>query len=140
MSRVARRQMLEDGDWLVPKIGDVPWLEKPPLLHWLAAGCLALSSPYSHWAVRVPSMLAGAGVVFLMAWLIGVWMGEAAGLIAGIVQCTSWYLMAYARLAEADMLLALNVVAAVVVFVRLQGIGLPAPSPRPRTLAVVFWR
>src|SRR4051794_17633023 len=31
------REMLATGDLLVPTIGGRPWLEKPPLVHWLGA-------------------------------------------------------------------------------------------------------
>ncbi|NQX90442.1 MAG: glycosyltransferase family 39 protein, partial [Halioglobus sp.] len=122
------RQMLTDGDWLIPRLGDRTWLEKPPSLHWLAAMSMKISGSSDEWVIRMPSVLAGIGVVLLVALLVGWWMGEKAGLVAGLVQCTSLYVVTYARLAEADMLLAFNVVGALVVFVRLQGIGLDRPS------------
>ena len=133
------RQMIAEGDWLIPKIGDHSWLEKPPLLHWLAGALIILFGEASEWVVRLPSVAAGVVLVFLVAMMVGRWLGEKAGLVAGLIQCTSWYMMTYARLAEADILLACIVVAAIVVFIHLQGIGLPQPSNRPRLLALVFW-
>ena len=133
------RQMVAEGDWLIPKIGDQSWLEKPPLLHWLAASLIIIFGEASEWVVRLPSVAAGVVLVLLVAMIVGRWLGEKAGLVAGLIQCTSLYMMTYARLAEADMLLACIVVAAIVVFIHLQGIGLSQPSKRPRRLAVLFW-
>ncbi len=133
------RQMVAEGNWLIPKIGDQSWLEKPPLMHWLAASLIVLFGEASEWVVRLPSVAAAMVLVLLVAMMVGVWLGEKAGLVAGLIQSTSLYMMTYARLAEADMLLACLVVAAIVVFIHLQGIGLPQPSNRPRLLAVLFW-
>lgn len=133
------RQMIAEESWLIPKIGDHSWLEKPPLLHWLVASLIILFGEASEWVVRLPSVAAGVILVLLVAMMVGRWMGEKAGLMAGLIQCTSLYMMTYSRLAEADMLLACLVVSAIVVFIHLQGIGLPQPSNRPRLLAIVFW-
>ena len=133
------RQMIAEGNWLIPKIGDQSWLEKPPLLHWLAASLIIIFGEASEWVVRLPSVAAGVVLVLLVAMMVGRWLGEKAGLVAGFIQCTSLYMMTYARLAEADMLLACIVVAAIVVFIHLQGIGLPQPSNYPRLLAMAFW-
>jgi 4-amino-4-deoxy-L-arabinose transferase-like glycosyltransferase len=133
------RQMIAEGDWLTPKIGDHLWLEKPPLLHWFVASLIILSGEASEWVVRLPSVAAGIILVILVATMVGRWKGEKAGLVAGFIQGTSWYMTKYARLSEADMLLACVVVSAIVVFIHLQGIGLPRPSSRPRLWAIVFW-
>src|SRR5438094_847693 len=34
--RVAQ-EMLQGGDWVIPRLDGVPYLEKPPLLYWLTA-------------------------------------------------------------------------------------------------------
>jgi 4-amino-4-deoxy-L-arabinose transferase-like glycosyltransferase len=133
------RQMIAEGDYLTPKIGDHSWLEKPPLLHWLVAFLIILSGEASEWVVRLPSVAAGVILVILVATMVGRWKGERAGLVAGLIQCTSAYMINFARLSEADMLLACIVAAAIVVFIHLQGIGLPQPSCRSRQWAIVFW-
>jgi 4-amino-4-deoxy-L-arabinose transferase-like glycosyltransferase len=62
--------MLLSGDWLVPRIGGEPWLEDPPLFHWVAlllARVASLALPF-HDAVRVASGLAVlASCAFLYA-------------------------------------------------------------------------
>src|SRR5437016_9367002 len=37
----ASRQMLERGDWVVPKLLDEPRINKPPMIYWLQASAMA---------------------------------------------------------------------------------------------------
>ena len=55
--------MLDTGRWVVPQVGGVPYLSKPPLINWLVAAAFRLSGTHSEWAARAPSALAvlGAG-------------------------------------------------------------------------------
>jgi 4-amino-4-deoxy-L-arabinose transferase-like glycosyltransferase len=67
------REMVETGDWLVPRIWYVPHLDKPPLTYWavaLSLKCFGLN----EWAVRLPVALAGlsgALAAFLLARSLG---------------------------------------------------------------------
>jgi 4-amino-4-deoxy-L-arabinose transferase-like glycosyltransferase len=54
------REMLEQGDFLLPHFNEKRWLEKPPLLYWLQAAAFAVFGE-NEFAVRLPSALAGAG-------------------------------------------------------------------------------
>ena len=38
--------MLQSGDWIVPHLAGEPFMEKPPLYHWVAAATATLSSPW----------------------------------------------------------------------------------------------
>lgn len=54
------RGMLATGDWLLPRVAGEPWLDDPPLYHWLAAaagGALAGVLQF-HNAARLASALA----------------------------------------------------------------------------------
>jgi 4-amino-4-deoxy-L-arabinose transferase-like glycosyltransferase len=50
------REMLASGQYLVPKLNGVPYIEKPPLLYWLAGAAMALWGP-APGAVRLASAL-----------------------------------------------------------------------------------
>jgi len=132
------KQMTMEGNWFFPKIGDQFWLEKPPLLHWLVAISATIFGRFTEATVRLPSALAGVGVVVLMTSLALHWFGRRAAVVTGLVQTTAVYFITYARLAEADMLLTLIVVSALCVFARLQSIGGAWPKPS-RHLATFFW-
>ncbi|HSQ04303.1 MAG TPA: phospholipid carrier-dependent glycosyltransferase, partial [Burkholderiales bacterium] len=36
------QEMLESGQWIVPTLNGVPYLEKPPLMYWLTAAAYAI--------------------------------------------------------------------------------------------------
>src|SRR5262249_11971231 len=46
------REMLARGDWIVPHVNGLPYLEKPPLYFWLTPLTFKLFGP-SEWATRV---------------------------------------------------------------------------------------
>jgi 4-amino-4-deoxy-L-arabinose transferase-like glycosyltransferase len=51
-------EMVERGDWVVPRQQGEPFLIRPPLQNWLiAASCLTFGT-WDVWAVRLPSLLA----------------------------------------------------------------------------------
>ncbi len=132
------KQMALDHDWLFPKIGNRLWLEKPPLLHWLVVVSAKLLGGFSETAVRLPSVLAGLGVVIVMTMLSLRWFGPRVAIFTALLQTTMVYFITYARLVEAEMLLAFIVVLALFVFVRLHSIGGAWPRPH-RHLALLFW-
>ena len=129
------KQMLRDGSWGGLWIGDLAWLEKPPLPHWLAALSLALVGDIGEAAVRLPSALEAIGVALIVAGLAARWFGATVGLLSGLVQAGTWYMVTYARLAENDMVLCLLVTAAIASFVMLQH----ADAGRTGPWRLAFW-
>ena len=58
----AARQMLVRQDWVTPYFNDATRFDKPPLIYW----CMAIAYKLigvNEWAVRLPSALAGIGLV-----------------------------------------------------------------------------
>jgi 4-amino-4-deoxy-L-arabinose transferase-like glycosyltransferase len=99
----AAREMIATGDWLVPRIGGKPWLEKPPLPHWCVAALGELAGGVDEFVARIPSVLAGLIGVWLVTSLAVRWFGPTRGLLTGLILATSFYTVTYARLAEADI-------------------------------------
>lgn len=124
----AAREMLATGDWIVPRIGGKPWLEKPPLPHWIVATTGALFGGVTEFTARLPSTLAGLLGVCLVASLAARWFGPTHGLLAGLIQATTVYTLTYARLAEADIYLWLLVLGCLAIFANAQ----VTPSPPVR--------
>lgn len=115
----ASREMLASGDWLVPTCGGRPWLERPPMPHWITVG---IASLFGHcdsvWVVRLPAALVGVGCVWLVAWMAAGWFGRSVGLLSGLILATMCQFLRYAWLVEEDIYLAGIVLATVACFVK----------------------
>lgn len=62
------RQMADSGEWVVPHLHGEPYLDKPPLLYWLVAGCYRLFGQ-SVWSARlIPAAIALLTVVVVYRW------------------------------------------------------------------------
>lgn len=116
-------EMARSGDFVTPTLQGQPWLEKPALYYWLAAGAFRTLGE-SEMAARLPSALAMLLLVGVTA-LVGarLYSGRA-GLHAGFVLATSLLAFAYGHAASMDMLLAATVTAGVgLVALRVLGIA-----------------
>jgi 4-amino-4-deoxy-L-arabinose transferase-like glycosyltransferase len=115
------REMLADGDWLVPKVGGEPWLERPPVPDWLICAVYAVAGTSASDAVaRVSAVLVAVPIVLLVAGIASLFYGRGAGLIAGGVFATMHEMYGYASNPEADIFLCLIVTATVAAFARLE--------------------
>lgn len=99
------REFAVTGDWLVPHLNGRIYYDKPPLLHWLAAGVYALEGAPSLRAARLPS--AAAGVVGVLATFgIGLALGSRRAALTGALFLAATPIFAVmARTARPDMLL-----------------------------------
>lgn len=75
-------EMLRSGDWTVPRLNGMHYIEKPPLWYWLAASSYRVLG-VSEAAARLPlALLSLAGA--LLAWWLGSWLyAPAVGRLAG---------------------------------------------------------
>ena len=76
--------MLASGDWLTPRLNDLKYFEKPPLVYWsVAAGMTVLGS--SEAAVRMTGAVFALGGVLLTYAAGRRLFNRAAGLVAAVV-------------------------------------------------------
>jgi 4-amino-4-deoxy-L-arabinose transferase-like glycosyltransferase len=59
------KDMVESGDWLIPRVGGVLYPDKPPLFFWLVGVFYALTESIRV-AVLLPALLSGLGVLWLV--------------------------------------------------------------------------
>lgn len=123
------REMLASGDWLVPRIGGKPWLEKPPLPYWIVAALGAVAGEVDELVARLPSAAAGLIGVLILSGMTARWFGPTIGLLAGLIQATTIYTLTYARLAEMDIYLWALVLGCLAVAAR-SHVG-PSKAPPP---------
>ncbi|HSM88076.1 MAG TPA: glycosyltransferase family 39 protein, partial [Candidatus Limnocylindrales bacterium] len=102
------RNMIRSGDWVIPQLDGVPYIEKAPLPYWLIAVSYLVFGVHD-WAARIPFAL---GAV-LLCWITaryGRWaFGERAGFYAGLALSTCVGLFLFTRILIPDVLLTLCV-------------------------------
>src|SRR5690349_23574644 len=81
------REMAVTGDYVVPRIGGVPFASYPPLLYWLDAMSGSLFG-FNEFAMRLPGALAGATLVLVVALMARRLAGGLAGLLSAAVLAT----------------------------------------------------
>jgi 4-amino-4-deoxy-L-arabinose transferase-like glycosyltransferase len=138
----AAREMIAGGDVLVPTMGGLPWLEKPPLAIWLVALSGRLAGGVTEALSRAPSAVAATLLALGTATLAARRFGPSAGLLAGLVQATTAWTVLRGRLAEADMILACLITWTLLAFDRLRAEteGEPEPLTLPAHRRIRFWR
>ncbi len=110
------KEMLRDGNWIVPTIAGVPFTDKPPLTAWLIAGSLALFHTDAEWAARLPSIVSAMLTAVMIAAFVGRWWGRSVGMLAGLMHLTTVATVMQARLAESDIHLCTTVCGALMAF------------------------
>jgi 4-amino-4-deoxy-L-arabinose transferase-like glycosyltransferase len=113
------REMMANHDWMIPRSGGRPWLERPPLPHWITiATSLAFGQKCdSVWIVRLPAALMGVLTVLITAWIGGKGLGRRIGLCAAYALATAYEFWRYSTLSEDDIFLAAIVAGAIALFV-----------------------
>ena len=97
------REMLESGDWMIPRFAGMVRLRKTPLPYWTVAAISAIGGEVTTWTARLPSALSGAATVLVICWLGSMLFGRRAGLVCGFVMATSLATLFYSHDAAADM-------------------------------------
>jgi len=113
------REMLATGRWLLPHSGERPWLERPPLPHWITLVIGHLMGRLNEvWIVRIPPVLMGTLTVMLVAWTASRLFGRAIGLLSALLLATMYEFYFYSTVAEDDIFLAALVAVCVALFTR----------------------
>jgi 4-amino-4-deoxy-L-arabinose transferase-like glycosyltransferase len=61
------REMLRAGNWMVPLLDGLPYIDKPVLFHWLQGLAIAVLGE-TETAMRLPSAVAGIALFWLTRW------------------------------------------------------------------------
>lgn len=100
------RELLTNGDVLVPTLDARPWLEKPPLIIWLVALGGYFAGGVDATIARLPATVGAALLALGVASIAARRFGKDVGMLAGLVQVTTVWTVMRGRLAEGDILLA----------------------------------
>jgi 4-amino-4-deoxy-L-arabinose transferase-like glycosyltransferase len=105
----ASAQMLESGDFVTPRVQEVPRYKKPVGIYWLqAAAVVTLSKVEARqiWAYRIPSLLGAMLAAAACAWGAAAFLKPGASLAAGGMLGASFLLSTEASIAATDGVLA----------------------------------
>ena len=109
-------EMVQQGDWLVPRQQGEPFLIRPPLQHWvIAASCLTFGN-WGSWAVRFPSLLATLLTTLLIYGYSRTFLSRLGALAAGAAFATIPEMFQMGRQAETEALFILLVSASVLLW------------------------
>ncbi|MBS0658353.1 MAG: glycosyltransferase family 39 protein [Verrucomicrobia bacterium] len=97
-------QMLQDGEWLVPKIGGRAYHRKPPLINWIAAGAVHVTGRADEWAIRLPSALGVLALTLAAFFALLRPLGEMRAVAAAVFILTNIGLMEQGRKFEIEAL------------------------------------
>ena len=130
------REMQANHDWLIPRSGGRPWLERAPLPHWIVIALATVMGQTCDriWIVRFGSVLMGCATVLLAAYLATRWFGRGVGLAAGLLLATAYEFYRYSTLAEEDIYLAFIVTLAMTLFAQAEFFG------NSERLSPIGWR
>ncbi|HEV3137778.1 MAG TPA: glycosyltransferase family 39 protein, partial [Pirellulales bacterium] len=110
-ARVAQ-EMLESGDWIVPRQQGAPFPDRPPLNSWLIIAASKLTGRMDLTAIRLPSVLATLLTTVLIYVYGRNFLSRIGAFGSAAAFCTMVQVLQLGRLAESDALLTLYVSAA----------------------------
>lgn len=131
------REMLRSGAYVLPRLNDLVYLEKPPLQYWLTALAYGLFGVHP-WTARLCTALAAAlGVVMVHAAASRLWDPQRAQ-VAALMTASMLLYVFMGQLLTLDMLLSVTLVAAILAFCLAQHTRDSAPSASLR-YALACW-
>ena len=138
------RQMLESGNFVDIRFGQVPRYKKPAGIYWMQAATTVVAGHVENladgndsriWTYRLPSLIGGIAAVWLTYWLGSV-LGAEVGLVAALLLGFSVLLTAEATLATTDAVLLAATLGALGVLLRVYRV---ATGGDPVSTRLVMW-
>lgn len=106
-------QMLQSGDYFHPLLKGEPYYDKPLLSYWFIILASKIVGSFSAWALRLPSALSALASVYFTYAIGRQLFNKKTGLLAGWLLATTYYFIFWGRVASADMLNMVGMLAAV---------------------------
>lgn len=95
-------EMLQTGDFAVPRLNGQPYLKKPPLLYWLNAAVYTAVGA-GEWQARLIPALSGVAVTVLAAFWTLRLADRKTALVAGCIMAANYMVLFNSRDAQIDM-------------------------------------
>lgn len=135
------RQMLESGDLVDIRLGQVPRYKKPIGIYWLQAASTAAfgAGDDRHiWTYRLPSLFGAIAAARATVWCAAALLDAEAALLAGLLMLSSVLLAAEATIATTDAVLLAFALVVQGVLLRVYRAAREAQAPRPSTRLILL--
>jgi 4-amino-4-deoxy-L-arabinose transferase-like glycosyltransferase len=109
------REMAVSGNYVLPHLNGLPYLDKPLLYFVAGASAIKLFGP-TVFAARLPSLLFTFATIAVVAWFAGKLFGTSASWTAAIATAATPFSLAYSRTVIMDSAVTLFMVIAIVSF------------------------
>jgi 4-amino-4-deoxy-L-arabinose transferase-like glycosyltransferase len=115
---IIAQQMLDTGDWIVPRLYGEPLFTKPPGMYLAIVLCSLPVGRVTEFTARLPSALAATGCVLMFFWYFHRQIGRSAGFVGALTLPMSLMWLDKASSAEIDTLQVFWVAASLLCFFR----------------------
>ncbi len=112
-------EMVSSGDWIVPRLSGVPYLDKPPLLYWLEAAGIAAFGPNEWGARALPALVSWLGVLLTLR-LGRLLYDDETGVVAGGILASTALWVGVGRSLLTDGVLSVCLLGAFLCFARVR--------------------
>jgi 4-amino-4-deoxy-L-arabinose transferase-like glycosyltransferase len=137
------RQMLESGNFVDIRLGQVPRYKKPVGIYWLQSAVTAVAEPFVGtgriWTYRLASLLGGLLAVWFTLWCARAFLGPEAAFLAGALMAGTLLLTAEATIATTDAVLLASTTAMQGVLLRLYRACREGSAPPSTGLVLAGW-
>jgi len=102
---ISSREMLQNGDWLIPTMSEKVRIQKPPLPVWMTATSIMIAgNPDNLFALRTPAALVGIlMVVFMYLLVVEFGIGRQVAFTCGLILATSFSIIDMSRTGSWDI-------------------------------------
>ncbi len=101
---IVAMEMEYSGNYLVPKVNDMYYYNKPPLYNWVLVGCFKLFGSYDEWIVRLPTVFSLLFTALLNFFFVRRYANEQIALLSSLFYVLSAdILLFFSMLGEIDM-------------------------------------
>ena len=132
------REMLTGGDWVVPHLNGLAYIEKPPLQYWATAVALAVFGD-APWAARLYASLCAFACVAAVTWTARRLWGVAAAWQAGAVSASLLLFLVLGHVLTLDMSLSCWMTGSLCAFLLAQQHAQQGRTGAARRAMIVAW-
>ncbi len=102
------RHMFESGDWLVPRLDSLPFIHKPPMLHWLSSIAMHIFGVHV-WVVRLVPVLAASLLLIGTYLFVRKYLSQEIAELSILMMATNLLFFGSSQYVNHDLLLATGI-------------------------------